>query len=224
MNEGIRHYASQQEALVARSLKQTQRKSVKIVGDQLGKRLFSYFMKWKQSSSGIEVALRTKVSGLVIRTYHQYLRAYFELWRKSGTKKAIKKKKKMIMELTTSTSTLENESIKNENISKVQVEGVRSIQQKQQNKIMKKYMKRVYENAFNRWRDQISHKNTAYSNTDHIIKRMRKKLLRQAFGKYKTWYQAQVQFDEHVKESEELIHQYTLRRMKVVYDSWLMYV
>lgn len=125
----------------------------------MAKRLFSYFNNWKQKQACVETSVSKNVSGLIISTYRQYLRAYFELWHKNSSKKVMKKKKKMIMQLQESSSVLENEAIANENTKKVHVEEVRSVQNKQQNKILKKFAKRVYENAFNRWRDQIEEKN-----------------------------------------------------------------
>ena len=83
----------------SKEMTKSQKKSVSVVRDMMGRRLRGYFNYWKDHSTTFSTAMNTKIRDRIFKIYRDYMLSYFSHWRKNATEKKVRKKKKMIMQM-----------------------------------------------------------------------------------------------------------------------------
>jgi len=76
-----------------------QLRACNISRDMIGKKLFSYFNKWKYETDNYRVTMQTTVRNRVLRSYDKLMRSFFDQWKKKSFDKVRRKKMKMVQEL-----------------------------------------------------------------------------------------------------------------------------
>ena len=148
--------------------------------------IHSYFAHWRNTTRFFKIALNEKVKSLIIKAYKNRVADAFESWKKKCAKKK-RKKRKMMTESIESQNDAMQEEIKKVSDDVVAKE-VRSV--KKGNLKFKKMYKKVIDDelrwALRRWKRMLdTKKETAKKLEATVLIKMKKRLYREAFDKYR---------------------------------------
>ena len=180
----------------------------------LSKGVHTYFAHWRKSAESYKEALHTRVRLRVLDLYHGKLRAALSTWKGakgSGQVQQGKRRVQMLQE--------ENE----ENHAQV-MQMERHVEQAKQQvavksgrqlgRCLKSYFIRMHRVYFRRWKDSKQRRQAQVSGAETIKARLRKRMLRRAFDKYRSKV-AEVKAEEYVGNRLDYFrrnHDFALKR------------
>jgi hypothetical protein len=114
-----------------------------VIRTALGRRVFAYFRKWKTMTQQYREKCRSKLKDQVCFAYRQNLIGYFLHWRKNASKMTILAKKDTINQITKINSKREREALENDYHHNIEIDVLKSISHRKNNKILRKYLLRI---------------------------------------------------------------------------------
>jgi len=63
-----------------------------MIRDAFGKRLHSFFAKWRDHTLSYKQTMNIKVKGRIIHMYYNYMNSYFDAWKKNAHVKVARHK------------------------------------------------------------------------------------------------------------------------------------
>ena len=109
-----------------------------ITRNSIGKRLYSYFQKWRDETDHYKNTMEGKVKFRILKCYSKRVGSYFDHWKKNVYEKELRKRKKIIMDLQSENHERTNEALNGEKDLRVKEEGVRTSKRKMVDKTFKK--------------------------------------------------------------------------------------
>ena len=107
-------------------LNSNQLRAGNIARDMIGKRLFSYFQKWKSETDHYGVTMNTTIKNRILRSYTLKMRSFFDQWKKKSFDKVRRKKMKIVQELAMEQEARTNDALQGEKNLRVKAEQVKT--------------------------------------------------------------------------------------------------
>lgn len=165
-------------------LTKNQLRAGNITRDILGKRLFSYFQKWRAETKHYSVTMNDKFKMRIIKVYLRLMSSFFSHWKKNIFDKERLKKMNQVFDLQMQYERMTNETLEQEKMLKQKAEGVKSFQRRVVEKTFKRCISIRLQQAMNRWKDKCVDRENKEERAEFVFKRLRKRLLQQAFNMY----------------------------------------
>ena len=145
------------------------------------------------------------------------------MWKKGGAKKAIQFQEMTIMGMEEEGAQMQAEvEALDVEIKKKENQVVRS-GRSANIRAVKICHRRYLKQAMDRWRENKNSKNTAEDKSDLIIKKTRKKFLRQAFDLYKEGVLYRKRGIKNEKSVDQLIKTHQARNLRKIFNAWCAY-
>jgi|DEB0MinimDraft_12_1074336.scaffolds.fasta_scaffold03314_2 hypothetical protein len=189
----------------------------------LGKRLFSYFMQWRDVNENYKQTLHTKVNDKIVKMYKNYMGSYFTMWKKKLNDQGRQKKMKMVQEMTMQAEQAQLEALDGEKQLRVQAEAVKSSQRRMVDKTFRKLFYRRLAVALGRWKDICNDRSNKEDNIKFMIKRMRFRFLRQSFDRYLAFLKKSQQHSRNENGANFMVDTLNQRTMRKVYNAMCFY-
>jgi hypothetical protein len=156
MDIALERWEKETETLKKVERRSTEQRAGNIVITCFGKRLYSYFQKWKDSKAAYRHLVDKKLKDKIYFLYKARIQSYFLHWRKNSAKKKIAKKKMVIQQFEEETHTLERNSIEDNRRLNSRREAVASMSQKKNTKVLKKFILRKQKLVILKWASAVN--------------------------------------------------------------------
>lgn len=153
--------------------------------NMLGGRVYSYFRQWKESTKYQKNTISSKFRDKVYSIYRNKMLNAFMTWKGCATKKKKKKMKKMMQSLESQGGAVEKEAIVEQQKEKAEAVAVRAVATKKKSKCFRKLILRILKAALYRWKERVNTLGYTKERNEACIIKMRNRLTREAFERYK---------------------------------------
>ena len=189
----------------------------------MGRRLFSYFYKWKRTAGTKSVLIRTRFRSIILRLYEHKMRSAFTNWLSKQGTKAGQLKRKMVDMQVEHCNMMRNEVIDGKRSLEKQRQAVSSMARKGIAKTSKKVEKRVILWSWIRWQRLVHIERLKESKAEFILNHLRNNIVSQYFRRYKDKVQYMSRLRAQLKRSDNLIDLFNKRRMLKIVQQWCAY-
>lgn len=189
-------------------------KAVRSVQTMLSRRLYSYMKVWRQQYLDHESLMASRVRDLLIRIHNGKRKSALDQWKANSHQKKIKRTKIQIVTMQSENFELERSAIEEANNTRQQSTAVSSKRNKNNNKVFMKYVKRRLCLAFERWRDAVNTHNTKFKHQNLVLRKMRARLMAEAFQIYKRVHLKRIEREQNEKKSDMLHNTLRLRTLR----------
>ena len=220
MINGLENEIAQREAT---ALKTAQTRACQAITAMGARNIGTYFQHWRKRCEFYDETMNTKVKDRIIKVYMDRLRHFFERWRVNKESDKVERQMEMITmqqeegaAIAAELETVEKEIEKKE-------QGLDKSQKSQTLKCVTSFNRRLLQIAMGRWRDRCVSLNNGENAADVVIRRMRARLCREAFERYK----AMTKLAKKEDKDEERCEYFNKTRDERLKDrtlaAWIMY-
>lgn len=130
---------------------------------------------------------------------------------------------KMVQDMQMECEQKTNEALSEEKQIRQKIEGVKSIQRKVTEKTFKKLFYRKLQYAINRWKDICVDKNDKEARAAYLCKKMRQRLLRDAFERYLWFFKKSLQHSKNELRADHIRETLRMRELRKIYNAMIKY-
>lgn len=195
-----------------------------VVRTAMGRNLFAYFRLWKKSTQKYKETCKTKLKDQVCFAYRQNLISYFLHWRKNASKMTILAKKDKISEISKINSQKEREALENDYRHNIEMDVLKSICHRKNNKVLRKYLMRVQNQALQIWYQRLLETKKCQSMQKRIFQNMMNRLIGESFGRYKNVYLKFKQHQKNLKKSVLIRQVLENKSKRTIFDAYCGYI
>jgi len=200
-------------------LTKNQLRAGNIARDMLGKRLYSYFMLWKQETDIYRVTLNTKFRGRLVKRYNNYMLSYFQHWKDKMNFRVTEKRKLLMNGIENENEMWHKEAMERAAHIKNYEEAYKVSKRRLVEKTFRKLFYRKLAVCVGRWKDICGLRGGQETRADFIIKKMRKRFTQQAWDRYLTFYKKSLQHDRNVNSGKYLYNTLCLKLLRKTFNA-----
>jgi hypothetical protein len=194
-----------------------------IVRAMMGKRLFSYFLKWRKESNQIRDVSRTKVWDKLLKVYRNYQLIYFQRWKDQINLAVMQKRAKMVADIEANNMQWHKEALANEKNIQDNEDKVRNLKRRLIDKMFRKLFFKRLSLGMKKWKSVCNNRTSQEEMAAFVIKKLRLRLINDAFTRYLIFYKKSLQHDRNVNSATHMRQVLEHKTMRKTFNAICFY-